>query len=59
MFEKPSFEQRKDSLENGRCTCFPDNEEGPNCLKNCKHRKDLIKKLESEEGVGDNKIDEE
>lgn len=48
-FGNKTFEERKDSLEQGMCTCFPDNPEHEQCLKNCKYRKAVVEKMETEE----------
>lgn len=59
MFGEPSFEQRKDALEQGKCTCFPENDEHGGCLKNCKHRKALIEKLSQQNELESEEVVEE
>ena len=48
-FGNKTFEERKDALENGRCTCFPDNEEHGQCLNQCKYRKAVVEEIAKQE----------
>lgn len=58
MFER-TFEERKDAIEQGKCSCLPDNEVGLNCLKNCKHRKIVVERMEGEDNIQNNSDEQE
>ncbi len=56
-FGTKSFEERKASMEDGKCTCFPENDEGLQCLKNCTFRRKVMSKISEDSFI--EKSDEE